>query len=121
MPFELGLAVAWQRIGDPSHGWYVFEAQEHRLQKSLSDLNGTDPFIHHCQPLEVLQQLTNALIRTRHRPTVIELEAILGDLKKMAVKIKRELRTKSLFGSCAFEDLVLAAQRIAHTHVTSLR
>src|SRR5208337_563400 len=37
MPFELGLAVAWQSIGDPSHRWYVFEAEAHRLQKSLSD------------------------------------------------------------------------------------
>jgi len=121
MPFELGLAVAWQAIGEPSHRWYVFEAEAHRMQKSLSDLNGTDPYIHHCQPLGVLQELTNALIRTRHRPTVVELEAILSDLKKVAVKIKRGLRTKSLFGSRAFVDLVLAAQRIAITHVASLR
>ncbi|MGD1102632.1 MAG: hypothetical protein ABSA59_11245 [Terriglobia bacterium] len=121
MPFELGLAVAWQRIGKRSHRWYVFEAEPHRLQKSLSDLNGTDPYIHHYQPDGVLQQLTDALIRVRHRPTVMELEAILDDLKKAAVKIKRGLRTKSLFGSRAFEDLVLAAQRIARTHVASLR
>jgi hypothetical protein len=121
MPFELGLAVAWQSTGDPSHRWYVFEAEAHRLQKSLSDLDGTDPCIYHCKPLGVLQELAKALTRMRHRPTVIELEAILGDLIKVSVKIKRELRTRSLFGSRAFEDLVLAAQRIARTHVASLR
>jgi hypothetical protein len=121
MPFELGLAVAWQRIGDRSHRWYVFEAEAHRLQKSLSDLNGTDPYIHHCNPLEVLQQLTDALIRTKHRPSVIELEAILGDLTKVSVKIKRKLRTTSLFGSRAFEELVFAATESAHIHVASLR
>ena len=120
MPFELGLAVAWQRIGDPSHRWYVFEADAHRLQKSLSDLNGTDSYIHHCKPLGVLQQLTNALIRTKHRPTVIELEAILSDLRKVSVKIKRKLRTQSLFGSRAFEELVFAAGDSAHRHVASL-
>ena len=121
MPFELGLAVAWKTIGDPSHRWFVFEAEAHRVQKSLSDLNGTDPYIHNCHPLGVLQELPNVLIRTKHRPTVIELEAILTDLRKAAAKIKRGLRTKSLFGSRAFEDLVLAAQRIARTHVASLR
>lgn len=121
MPFELGLAVAWQSIGDASHRWYVFEAEAQRLQKPLSDLDGTDPKIHFCRPLGVLQEIANALTRSRHRPTVIELEAILGDLNKAAVKIKRELRTKSLFGSRAFEDLVLAAKIIARTHVASLR
>jgi hypothetical protein len=120
MPFELGLAVAWQALGDRGHSWYVFEAEPYRMQKSLSDLNGTVPCIHHCQPIEVLQQLTNTLIRTKHRPTVIELEAFLDDLKKAAVKIKKELRTQSLFGSRAFEDLVLAAKLIARTHVASL-
>ena len=113
--------MAWQTVGEPAHRWYVFEAEAHRLQKSLSDLNGTDPYIHDCQPLGVLQQLTNALIRATHRPTVIELEAILDDLKRVAVKIKRGLRTKSLFGSRAFADLVLAAKFIARTHVASLR
>jgi hypothetical protein len=121
MPFELGLAVAWHRIGDSSHRWYVFEAKAHRLQKSLSDLNGTEPYIHDCRPRGVLQQLTNVLIRRRHRPTVIELEAILLDLEKAAVKIKSALRSKSLFTARAFEDLVLAAGKIAPSHVASLR
>ena len=91
------------------------------MKKSLSDLNGTDPYIHNYHPLGVLQELPNVLIRTKHRPTVVELEAILTDLKKAAARIKRGLPTKSLFGSRAFEDLVLAAQRIARTHVASLR
>jgi len=121
MPFELGLAVAWQRVGDHSHHWYVFEAKAHRLQKSLSDLNGTDPSIHHRRPRGVLQQLANVLIRQRHRPSVRELEAILRELQDTAAKIKSELRTKSLFTARAFEDLVLAAGEIARSHVASLR
>ncbi len=27
------------------HEWFVLEARPHRLQRSLSDLNGTDPLI----------------------------------------------------------------------------
>ncbi|MGH7302338.1 MAG: hypothetical protein ACRELZ_03545 [Candidatus Rokuibacteriota bacterium] len=48
MPFELGLAVSPGR--DRAHEWFVFEEQRHRLKKSLSDLNGTDPHIHAMQP-----------------------------------------------------------------------
>jgi hypothetical protein len=45
MPFELGIAVALSRIG-ASHKFIVLEARRHRLQKTLSDLNGIDPGIH---------------------------------------------------------------------------
>jgi hypothetical protein len=121
MPFELGLAVAWQRTRNRSHHWYVFEAKAHRLQKSLSDLNGTDPCIHHCRPRGVLQQLANILIRENHRPTVKELESILRVLRKAAAKIKTELQTKSLFTARAFEELVFAAGKIAPSHVAFLR
>ena len=43
MPFELGLAVAWEMMGSGRHMWFVMEAVNYRLAKSLSDLNGTDP------------------------------------------------------------------------------
>jgi hypothetical protein len=122
MPFELGLAVAWQRIGDPSHRWYVFEAKTHRVQKSLSDLNGTETYIHNYTARGVFQQLTNVLIRDVHRPTVTELEAIYDELlKKEVPKIKRDLGTKSLFEARAFEELVIKASAIALKHVASLR
>jgi len=45
MPFELGLTIALQRSEIPRHSWIVLESRPHRLLKSLSDLNGTDPFI----------------------------------------------------------------------------
>jgi len=48
MPFELGLAVTPSR--STRHEWFVFEEQRHRLMKSLSDLNGTDPHIHDGKP-----------------------------------------------------------------------
>jgi hypothetical protein len=121
MPFELGLAVAWQRTGDPVHRWYVFEAKAHRVQKSLSDLNGTEIYVHRCKPRGVFQQLTNALTRATHRPTVRELEAIYRDLRMAAETVKRDLRTQSLFESRAFEDLVFAASVSARNRIKSLR
>src|SRR5207245_1695984 len=47
MPFELGLLLGWQRAkGNSRHIWFVMEPRQRRLQKSLSDLDGTDPLIH---------------------------------------------------------------------------
>src|SRR5947209_7275123 len=47
MPFELGLLLGWRKSRPTrSHIWFVFESARRRLQKSLSDLDGTDPLIH---------------------------------------------------------------------------
>ncbi len=50
MPFELGLAVAWEKLNPGQHIWFVLEAQTRRLQKSLSDLGGTDVYVHGGKP-----------------------------------------------------------------------
>lgn len=46
MPLELGLAVAWQKLNPERHVWFVFEAKLRRIEKSMSDLNGSDVHIH---------------------------------------------------------------------------
>src|SRR5581483_5943265 len=46
MPFELGLAVSWAKRNPRRHTWFVFESQNRRALKSISDLNGTDVNIH---------------------------------------------------------------------------
>ncbi len=120
MPFELGLAVAWAKVGKRKHEWFVFEAQRHRIKKSLSDIDGTDPHVHGGQAGGLLVALTNALTRTGHRPTVRELAAILEDLKKTAVEIKKDLQTDSLFDARPFHDLMVAARLIAKDRVASL-
>ncbi len=42
MPFELGIAFALSRL-ERSHKFVLLEAKRHRLQKTLSDVNGIDP------------------------------------------------------------------------------
>ena len=79
------------------------------MLKSLSDINGSEVYIHAGHPTGVLRELTNALARTQHRPTVLELQAIYRDVKRTAEILKRELATKSLFDTRPFGDLVLAA------------
>jgi hypothetical protein len=120
MPFELGLAVAWAKIASPTHRWFVLEEVPHRLTKSLSDLNGTDPLIHRGNAEGVLKALSNALYRNVRSPNFIELETIHRDLKTAASKFKSDTRGGSLFEAQAFKWLVLAAQSLAHKRVGAL-
>lgn len=121
MPFELGLAVALEKTQRGQHEWSVFETRPHRVWKSLSDLAGTDEYVHGGDPRRVLQALTNALVRRRHQPTVAELEEIYSDVREYAVEVKRRLHTRSLFEARPFRELVVAARRSATRRVTSLR
>ena len=122
MPFELGLCVsdANRRHGQKQN-WFVFETEANRLDKSLSDLNGTDPHIHDGEPEGVLRALTNALVRRRHRPTVAELSAVYRDVRRAARVVRRDLRTQSLFEARSFDELVMAGRISAERRIPSLR
>src|SRR5712691_3156155 len=120
MPFELGLAVALEK-GGYRHEWFVFEERPHRISKSLSDLNGTDPYIHGGRPEGVLTALANALVRIRHRPTIAQLRVIYEDLRAAALAIGRDLHTTNLFEARAFKELVVAARISAENRIPSLR
>jgi hypothetical protein len=121
MPFELGLAVARAKSRRGTHKWFVFEAQPHRLKKSLSDLDGTDPYIHGANPRGVLKALSNALSRTKNPPTLNDLDAIYEDLKKAARTIKHELDGGSLFEASPFKKLVIVAGMLAKERIASLK
>jgi hypothetical protein len=109
MPFELGLAVARQKNRRGAHQWYVFESSVHRLSKSLSDLDGTDPYIHSGTPEGVLPALGNALVRTRNPPSFAQLEQLYRELKRSAFKLRKDLKGGSLFEARPFRELVVLA------------
>ena len=70
MPFELGLAIAWDRLQPNRQVWYVLESVNRRVLKSLSDLAGTDVYIHSGTPEGVFREVGNALVRKRNPPAV---------------------------------------------------
>ena len=121
MPFELGAAVGMSEHGNDDHFWYAFESRPYRALKSLSDLNGTEVYVHHGKPIGVFRCLTNALARSEHRPTVLELQAIYRDISNDARIIQRDLATSSLYDTRPFQDLVIAASLSARRRVASLR
>ena len=111
MPFELGLAVSRAKL-DARTTWFVLEAKVHRLSKSLSDLAGTDPYIHGGKPHGVFREICNCLVREQRQPTVAEITTIYGGLKKIAPEILIGAGSQSLFAARVFHDLILAAQTL---------
>jgi hypothetical protein len=120
MPFELGLAVGLAEHAREVHRWYVFEAHRFRILKTLSDISGTDVYIHAGTVTGVLRGLTNALARSRHRPTVRELLGVYRDVRATAVRLKRELVTPTLFDTRPFLELVTVASVAAKRRIASL-
>jgi hypothetical protein len=115
MPFELGLAVAWSRA-NRHHKWLVFESVKRRLAKSMSDLDGTDPYIHDGTVRGVMREVCNAFVRP-HQPTVPQMMNMYRSLRRGVPKILNNAGTKSLFTARAFSDLCLAAAALRSKYV----
>ena len=113
MPFELGLAVAWDKLNAGRHVWFVLEAKSRRIHKSLSDLGGTDDYIHGGKPRGVFRELGNALVRAQHQPTVQQMTAIYKRLAQVLPEIKRRAGAQSPFEARVFAELIVTARALA--------
>ena len=109
MPFELGLAVAWEMTAPKSHMWFVAEAVNHRLTKSLSDLNGTDPYIHGGTIQGVFQVLGNALVRKGRQPSILQMSHIYREVRASVPGILKRCGGASVYQARAFEEISFAA------------
>jgi hypothetical protein len=112
MPFELGLAVAWHKLGPTGHTWFVFEAVPRRAEKSLSDLGGTDIYIHGGTIRGLFTQLINAFVRLKSQPSAQEMEETYLHLKELLPKLQRQTGAHSPFEARIFRDLVVAARAL---------
>lgn len=118
MPFELGLAVAREKLIDPQHSWYVFETMPRRTEKSLSDIAGTDIYIHGGTVKGLFRQLSNAFIRQERQPTVIQMHSVYRYIRRELRAILRTSGANSIFdGARPFRDVCLAAILAAREHV----
>ncbi len=100
MPFELGLSVAYEKSSKKrKHEWFVCESMNFRLAKSLSDLNGTDPYIHRGTIGGVFTELRNMFVRSDRQPS---LPIIL-----------RQAGSPSLYSARVFKDLCVLASASA--------
>jgi hypothetical protein len=108
MPFELGLAVAWAQA-NPAHKWFVFEAVRRRVNKSLSDLDGTDAYIHGGTVRGVMGEVCNAFVSPMKQPTVPQMMEVYFELRRDCPRILRNAGAQSIFTARVFSDLCLAA------------
>jgi hypothetical protein len=109
MPFELGLAVAWEMMGSGRHMWFVMEAVNYRLAKSLSDLNGTDPYIHGGTMDGVFREMGNALVRKGRQPSVLQMWSIYREVRGKIPAILKRCGSPSVFQARVFEEISFAA------------
>ncbi len=111
MPCELGMTITWQKLNPSRHTWFVFESRERRLQKSLSDLNGTDANIHGGTVRGVMRELCNAFIRPRGpRPGVPEMMHTYRRTVSQLDDVMRVAGASSVFEARVFEDLCFVAR-----------
>lgn len=109
MPFELGLSVAWARVGHKKHRWYIFERQPHRLAKSLSDLNGTDEHIHGGTVIGVFRELCSAFVRPGRQPSVQQMRNVYREVENQLPGILRNAGANSIFSARVFKDICVTA------------
>ena len=115
MPFELGLVLGWLKSGGrrSNHTWFVFESMRRRISKSLSDLDGTDAYIHDERPLGVFRELGNALVRNADQPSVRQMRTVYRYIKMASPLIQKNAGARSLFEARVFKQLVVAARKYA--------
>jgi len=114
MPFELGLTVGYNTDRkSEQHTWFVFESRPWRLQKSLSDLNGTDVYIHSGSSAGVFRALLSAFVRQRNQPAVGQMNMIYEALESNLPEMLRETGAGSPFEASVFKRLSVYASALA--------
>jgi len=113
MPFELGLTVALERSGGGGHSWIVCEAVPHRIKKSLSDLDGSDAYIHGGTVAGVFRELGNAFVGNSRQPTVTEMWQIYRLLRAQLPRVLEKADAKDVFNARVFKELCVRASTAA--------
>lgn len=109
MPLELGMAIALQKLNPERHVWFLFEARQRRVEKSMSDLNGSDVQIHGGRPKGLFSELASAFIRSQNRTDVEHMQRVFFGLKKALPGLLRKAGTKFPFKARVFDDLRVLA------------
>lgn len=115
MPFELGISVLHSERDPKSHTWFLFESTSWRIQKSLSDLNGTDPYIHDGTEQGIFRELAKAFVRVGKQPSVAQMQGIYDQLSSILPRILTDAAATDPFNARAFRDIVVAASTLAQS------
>jgi hypothetical protein len=112
MPFELGIAVALNRMG-AGHKFFMLESKRYRLQKTLSDTNGIDPGIHQATTKGIISCALAHLGQPHGNPDVKTILRIHRQLWKTVALLKTIHGRGSIYSRPIFSELIDAATRLA--------
>jgi len=108
MPLELGLTITWAKLHPKRHTWFLWESTPRRLQKSMSDLDGTDPYIHRGTVQGVLSELRNAFLRDG-TPTVNEMTEAYHLVESNLEGILSDAASRNIYTASVFRELCFVA------------
>jgi hypothetical protein len=104
MPLELGMTITWQILNPDQHTWFVCESENRRIQRSASDLDGTDPYIHDGTVEGVFRELRNAF-RRDGSPSVPRMLNVYRLVDSRLNSIFKENGTSNPYDRSVFLDL----------------
>jgi hypothetical protein len=114
MPFELGLTVGLEKTTCRDHAWIVCESVRRRINKSLSDLDGTDAYIHDGTISGVFREVGNAFVGSSRQPSVTEMMQIYRVLRANFDRILRRAGARNAFNARVFKELCVLARTAAN-------
>jgi len=104
MPLELGITITWAKLHPKRHTWFLWESMPMRLQKSMSDLDGTDPYIHSGTVEGVLSELRNAFVRDGAPP----IQRMMRSYRLVESNVERilaEAGSRNVYSASVFREL----------------
>lgn len=112
MPIELGMTITWQFLNPSLHTLFVLESERYRIQRSASDLNGTEAYIHDGTVEGVFRELRNALQRDLS-PSVPEMLKAYSVADSALNSFLARNGTKNPFDRSVFMDLCRLSSLLA--------
>ncbi|MGA2217228.1 MAG: hypothetical protein ABSG51_04030 [Terracidiphilus sp.] len=117
MPLELGLTITWEELHPECHTWFVWESENYRLQTSLSDLNGTDPYIHGGTVEGVLSELRSAFI-FKNAPPFGQMMDAYTRVERKIPRVLATTGTANLYSASVFKDICFVALDVTRSIAT---
>jgi len=111
MPFELGLACSLKLSGT-SHEIVVLDSVDYRLDRTLSDYKGRDPWIHYNRCDDLVTCLLD-VFEVANPPAPSALRSAARFLRRSTHQITKQYRTPTIFRAAPFRALVSAATDLA--------
>lgn len=112
MPLELGMTITWQLLNPDQHIWFVCESEPYRIQRSASDLNGTDAYIHDGTVEGIFRELRNAFSRD-HSPSVPDMLTAYRVADSALSSFLERNGTRNPFDRSVFMDLCRLSSLLA--------